>query len=167
MPTTVKWVHAVAQPTSLVTIGQDTIESCLPCHQVYLRTAIAVARRDGAKSIALGYASYQDTWLEQTPYATEALRSVLAEFDTILLLPSASLASKEEAIAILSASGLSDDALEQKCLKQQFNSKNLSTADSNAEIDAWKVALRKSFLAGTLSDVELRSPVLLGELDRL
>jgi PP-loop superfamily ATP-utilizing enzyme len=163
MPKTVKWVHAIAQPTSLVTIGQETIESCLPCHHVYLRTAMDIARKSGAKSIALGYASYQDTWLEQTPYAVEALRSVLAEFDIDLLLPSANLTSKAEAVAVLRASGLSDAALEQKCLQQQFNSKGLSLEDSNAEIDAWRLALRKSFRAGSLTGVGMRTAVPLGE----
>ena len=163
MPRSVKWVHAVTQPDSFVTIGQETIESCLPCHHVYLKIAMAVARGGGAKSIAMGYASYQDTWLEQTPYAVEALRSVLAEFDVALLLPSAGLTSKAEAVAVLRANGLSDIALEQKCLKQQYNTKNLSTANSNAEIDAWKIALKRSFLAGTLTNVDLRSPVPLSE----
>ena len=163
LPPAAKWIHAVAQPASFVTIGKETIESCLPCHHVYLRTALAIARGSGAKSIALGYASYQDTWLEQTPYAVEALRSVLAEFDMTLLLPSASLASKAEAIAVLRGSGLSDAALEQKCLKQQFNSKDLSLADSNEEIDEWKIALRKSFEVGKLTGVDVRTPVPLGE----
>ena len=164
LPETVKWVHAVAKPTALVTIGQDTIESCLPCHHVYLRTAMVIARRFGCKTIALGYASYQNTWLEQTPYAVEALESVLAEFDVSLLLPSAGLTSKAEAATVLRANGLNDDALEQKCTKQQFNSTGLTTQESMAEIDAWKIALRKSFQAGMLTEVDIRQPRSLSEI---
>jgi hypothetical protein len=163
MPRTVNWVHAVAQPSSLVRIGEETIESCLPCHHVYLKAAMALARANGIKNIALGYASYQDTWLEQTPYAIEALRSVLAEFDVALLLPSADLTSKADAVAVLGDNGLSGDALEQKCMKQQFNDVDLSIAESHAEIDAWKIALRKSFHERALTDVEIRTPVPLGE----
>jgi hypothetical protein len=113
----------------------------------------------GAKRIALGYASYQDSWLEQSPYAVEVLKEVFAEFDLALLLPSADLRSKSDAVTILRAAGLSEGAMEQKCLKQQFNTKDLSLADSTAEIDAWKIALRKSFRTVSLSDVHIRMVV--------
>ncbi len=164
LPETVTWVHAVARPTSLVRIGEETIESCLPCHHVYLKTAMATARNRGTNRIALGYTAYQDTWLEQTPYAVEALRSVLAEFAITLLLPSANLKSKAEAVSVLRGKGLDAASMEQKCLKQQFNTKNISIVESIAEIDAWKIALRKSFQTAVLNDVDVREPVMLSEV---
>ncbi len=164
LPKTVSWIHAVARPNALVTIGQENIESCLPCHHTYLKTAMAIAKSFGARNIALGYASYQDTWLEQTPYAVDALRDVLTEFGMNLLLPSANLSSKIEAAEILKNYGLTDSAMEQKCLQQQFNTRDLSPTAATSEIDSWKIALRKSFHAGMLSDVDISTPLFLREV---
>jgi hypothetical protein len=143
LPERAEWVRAIVANETLVRIG--AVESCLPCHRQYLTIAVSLAVREGMRNIALGYASYQSEWLEQTPLAIDRLRAILAELDLNLLLPAADLRSKDEAKAILRERGLSDLALEQKCLKQQFNDKDLTVEQVAVEIDAWCRELRTAF----------------------
>lgn len=143
LPERAGWVRAIAANESLVRIG--AVESCLPCHRQYLTIAVSVAVREGIRNIALGYAGYQSEWLEQTPLAIDRLRTVLAELNLNLLLPAGDLRSKDEAKGILRERGLSDFALEQKCLKQQFNDNDLTAEQVAAEVDAWGRELRLAF----------------------
>jgi hypothetical protein len=143
LPDKAEWAHAISANDTMVRIG--AVESCLPCHQQYLTIAVSLAVQQGIRNIALGYAGYQSEWLEQTPLAIERLRSVLGELGFKLLLPSADIRSKDEAKEILRAAGLSDLALEQKCLKQQFNDTDLTAKQVAAEIDAWGRQLRTAF----------------------
>ncbi len=155
LPATVDWVHAVSRTNSLVNIGSPQFETCLPCHAVYFKTAVFVAKRIGAKRIAVGYTSYQDSWLEQTPRSIETLRSTLQEVNMDLLLPVSDLDSKEHAKQLLRSHSLDDGALEQKCMKQQFNTELLSEADLSDELESWKTSLRTSFVSDVLASVEI------------
>lgn len=151
LPPKAGWVRALAVNENLVSIGK--VESCLPCHRQYLTIAVSLAVREGIRNIAMGYAGYQSEWLEQTPLAIERLRVVLAELGLNLLLPAAGLRSKDEAREILRQHGLSDVALEQKCLKQQFNDDDLTAEQVTAEVDAWARELRMAFNRGPVGIV--------------
>jgi hypothetical protein len=130
------WVHTVTKASSL---GLDSpeIESCLPCHSVYFLAALHIANQRGINHIAAGYTSYQSAWLEQTPQALDRLGKVMANVGKTLLVPVQDVSSKDEAKFILRSHGLSDVALEQKCLKQQLNAKEIQPDLASKEIDSW------------------------------
>lgn len=94
---------------------------CFACQQAYIAIGASVAKARSASDLALGYSGYQAFWPEQTPLAVRSLRKALNTFGYSLHLPVYDLKSKEEAISELTATGLSGDALEQKCLRQALN----------------------------------------------
>jgi hypothetical protein len=170
LPAQSQWIHAVIDSESIIELPISTIqlgfshqmdtklESCLPCHLSYFQTALIVASYQDARHLAVGYTSYQSDWLEQTPYAIARLREILDRSGKELLLPSQDLSSKEQAQALLREYGLTDASLEQKCLKQQFNDKEISPENARKEIDAWAVALERAFASPSLSGVKIFAP---------
>lgn len=147
------WVHGTLRADAALAppvVG----ESCLPCHQAYIAAALWVANQSAFRSIAVGYAGYQSTWLEQSPYAIARLRDLLELRGKQLLTPVYDLNSKDEANAILRGLNLTDAPLEQKCLKQQFNLARMSDDEARREIDSWAshlgVALRTPELPGLM-----------------
>jgi hypothetical protein len=61
----------------------------------------------------------------------------MANVGKTLLVPVQDVSSKDEAKFILRSHGLSDVALEQKCLKQQLNAKEIQPDLASKEIDSW------------------------------
>ena len=173
LPPHTEWVHAAttSEPT-MCTFGtsqlfnQNTkeVESCLPCHLAYFRIALSVADRVDAKYLAVGYTAYQSEWLEQTPYAIEQLRTILQRNGKELLLPSRDLKNKEEAQAFLRDHNLSENALEQKCLKQQFNDKFFAPEVARGEIDTWAAGLERSLFSPSLDGLAIDAPVKVSEV---
>jgi hypothetical protein len=88
----------------------------------------------------MGYAGYQSDWPEQTPSAVAALAAVLATRSLRLLLPVYDVATKEQAIGALRDNGLSDEALEQKCMRQLMN-RTLPPEALRTEIENWSAAI--------------------------
>jgi predicted PP-loop superfamily ATPase len=164
LPNCTEWIHAV-------TTGKDAgaeegrIESCLPCHDIYLRTAVWIANKRKLRNIAAGYTSYQSDWLEQTPYAIESLKEILSATGKKLLLPASNVTSKDEAKAILNAHQLSIGALEQKCLKQQFNCKDLLPEMARKEIDRWADNLQRLLTTSEAIPVEIKHSLPIGEVE--
>ena len=138
------------------TVRQSMIEStpglspntCLPCQRDYASVGSLVAKSLGIDSIAFGYTSYQSDWPEQTPEAIESLRHILSDFDLQLLLPVYNLQDKQEALEELRRRGVSQDSLEQKCLKQITNIK-LSDSELKTQLSAWEEGLRSLLKAAS------------------
>jgi hypothetical protein len=105
--------------------------------------AAAVARSLNAGRLAFGYAGYQSDWPEQTPLAISRLRALLADYDIVLDLPVADLASRDDAIAALQALGLSPASLEQKCSRQVTNLA-LDQNKLREQVSLWEGAIRRS-----------------------
>jgi hypothetical protein len=99
--------------------------------------AAKVADQYGANYIALGYTAYQSGWLEQSPYAISRLSEVVSAANKTLLLPVIDLCTKDQAKHALRALNLSEDALEQKCARQQRNDLTLTDETMRAQIDRW------------------------------
>lgn len=133
----------IQQPLSEAAFGAAFSKTCLPCQHDYALAGAVVARELGVGRLAMGYASYQNDWPEQTQLATTELSSVLAEFGIGLDLPVYDLTSKEAAVAELEENGLSTQSLEQKCIKQVFNVA-LSDNDLKIHVAHWANTLRKS-----------------------
>ncbi|WP_293826855.1 hypothetical protein [uncultured Brevundimonas sp.] len=137
-----KWFR-LRQPVNLGVDVSFYEKTCLPCHHAYVATAGAVARLLGCKTIAFGYASYQSDWPEQTPAAIASLRRALGVAAINLELPVWELASRDEAISLLTQSGLSGNSLEQKCLQQIRNVK-LDPDRLSEQITLWEQAITAS-----------------------
>jgi hypothetical protein len=135
-----EWVHVAVSPRP-DRISLNELQTCLPCHHAYLSVAVSLADHKLVHAVATGYSGYQAHWLEQTPYAIERLREVLGGHGKELLLPVGDLISKDQAIRELQERGVSDCALEQKCLQQQTNAHGASQAQQNAQIDRWAAEL--------------------------
>ncbi|MEK7529467.1 MAG: hypothetical protein AAB570_00940, partial [Patescibacteria group bacterium] len=120
LPSDTGWIH-VDQPKNLFADKTFYHKTCLPCQHAYVVVAAKIAKSLGGRSIALGYASYQGGWPEQTELATARLKSALNNYGINLLLPVYDLKSKDDAIHHLKRYGLSDAALEQKCQQQVHN----------------------------------------------
>lgn len=142
LPAETRWLH-VGQPENLFTDKMFYAKTCLPCHQAYVVVAAKIAKAVGSRRIALGYASYQSDWPEQTPLATVRLKAVLADFGMELILPAYDVPSKDEAITELKCDGLSEMSLEQKCLQQVLNVK-LEPAHLAEQVSGWGMAIRDS-----------------------
>jgi hypothetical protein len=136
------WLH-VRQPMDLHTDTSFYERTCLPCHHAYVVASGALARSLGADRLAFGYAGYQRDWPEQTPLAVARLSSVLERHGITLELPVYEVASKEAAMAELSAFGLSTEALEQKCLRQITN-RALPDDQLRSQIELWESAIDRS-----------------------
>jgi hypothetical protein len=155
LPTGTTWVN-VRQP-NLADAFPGALATCLPCHLAYVAAGVKLARQLAVSSLAFGYASYQGTWAEQTPYALDLLAGALETAGVSLALPVRDLTSKASAVAELRAAGLTSDALEQKCLQQQHNLP-LAPEALRAETTAWAAAL-----ADTLSNLDNLSTSVLAE----
>jgi hypothetical protein len=140
-----QWVQ-VRQPDQLMTDTSFYRRTCLPCHHAYVVVACAMARSTGLKQLALGYAGYQNTWPEQTPYAVDSLTRALERFGIELLLPVYDIASREQAIVELRAKGLAADSLEQKCSRQVLNVA-LSHETLIRQVALWERAIDESLRA--------------------
>ncbi|MFZ2278347.1 MAG: hypothetical protein WAW39_11130 [Prosthecobacter sp.] len=139
LPQQSRWI-IVTQPICMspTSLNRDT---CLPCQRDYVVCGAAVAALESSDAIALGYTSYQSSWPEQSSEATDVLRPILKAKGLELLLPVYDLQSKEEAKLELRKHSLSDEALEQKCIKQISNI-TLSADQLQSELQMWKSSLQ-------------------------
>jgi hypothetical protein len=119
-------------------------QTCLPCQRDYARIGVSVARTLRISNLALGYTNYQNDWPEQTDLAISVLDRVLALEQIQLHLPVRHLSSKVEAMDALLASGLSEKALEQKCMKQVTNIR-LDEHALRIQVALWERSLKESF----------------------
>ena len=178
LPENTEWVHAVVKQEpltfdSLLSLSHSLpmpemprdLKSCLPCHLSYIRIAFEVANREKAKYIATGYTSYQSNWLEQTPHAITRLRQVLKKHSIELLLPSLPVLSKEDARGVLRSYNLSDDSLEQTCLKQQFNDQLVTMDEMTREVDVWAEHLDQALATSLSEDFQINAPITISEVD--
>ena len=142
LPPDTQWLR-IRQPEELRTDTSFYEKTCLPCHHAYVVVAAAVAMFLDAKILAFGYTGYQGTWPEQTPIAISRLQEVLSRQKIRLLLPVYDLASRQQAQEELKRRGISDDSLEQKCLRQ-VNNVVLSDEKLSEQITLWERAIETS-----------------------
>jgi hypothetical protein len=133
LPANTCWVHVSFQEEPHRDGGAKT---CLTCHQAYIVAGIMVANKFQTNHIALGYSGYQSGWAEQTPYAIMKLNEVLTAHGFNLLLPVTDLVRKEDALLELRSNDLSDEALEQKCVRQIIDP-GLTGDSLHKEVDEW------------------------------
>lgn len=143
LPGTTQWT-CVEQPRSpiMIPIGFSD-RTCLPCQQAYVLAGYKVLQEDSCHDLALGYASYQSDWPEQTPAATSRLKSLLGKRGVNLHLPVYPIRTKELAIRRLADANLSTESLEQKCIKQVTNI-TLEGAALTEQLDLWESLLARS-----------------------
>lgn len=151
LPRDTHWMR-IRQPRTGGEFGAAFGRTCLPCQHDYALAGALIAKQLGISRLAFGYASYQSTWPEQHPTATAALSAVLGEVGIRLELPVYDLASRQDAMTQLTAAGLNDGALEQKCSRQIFN---LPLDDDALEthLGHWAQELRKSLTQTVEIDV--------------
>lgn len=162
LPGKTRWL-LIRQPPPLPGTPAVSSSTCLPCQRAYIMVGARIAEISGCKSLALGYAGYQSSWVEQTPEAVERLKQALADHGLDLALPVYSIPSKEEAISELKKHGLTSNALEQKCLKQQFNRK-LGQGEYEAELVAWENGIRHQLGRKTEFKLDLVQDIRLADL---
>jgi hypothetical protein len=162
LPPTTKWLQ-LRQPKTLPGTQHFNPRTCLPCHHAYVTLAGRVLRQTEATALAFGYAQYQNSWPEQTPMAIESLTRVLSRHGVTLLLPAYSVASKSEALQLLTSYGVSTEALEQKCVKQVFNI-TLPEDQLRKEVQQWESAIGASLEDQTLQSLEVIEQTTLGDL---
>lgn len=134
LPGDTEWMRiAMPPPPAHETLQYPT---CLSCQRGYVSAAVAIAKQRRLRDIAMGYSGYQNSWPEQTPYATSRLRSLLGDLGIHLHLPAYHILSKEEAMDELLRSGLPTESFEQKCLRQGDNVE-IGGEILRAEIDRW------------------------------
>jgi hypothetical protein len=156
-----EWFHFSYAQTAET--GEELVSTCLSCHAIYAAAGLKVAEEYGIARIAFGYTAYQSTWAEQTTPARTALASALGNRGISVVFPVADLSSKEAAIAELKENGLTDSALEQKCLKQQFNRE--SDRDLlQKEIARWSGTLPTEVAKRSGADIVLVRRVAVGDL---
>lgn len=142
LPSDTQWIR-VGQPDELRTDTSFYEMTCLPCHHAYVVVAVSVAVHLKAKTLAFGYAGYQNTWPEQTPLAVNRLHRTLEQQGIRLSLPVYDLFSREEVETALSDYGVSQASLEQKCL-QQVRNVALSDDRLNTQVNLWERAIADS-----------------------
>lgn len=152
----------VLQPTALSaeTLRQTT---CLPCHREYVTTGVSLAKQQGIADLAFGYVRYQNTWPEQTEYATTRLSHMLNRLGMRLRLPVYDIATRGEALSELAALNMSAEALEQKCLQQQRN-EELPNGALETEIDIWERSTNAQLIRVDEISLTVVSDVRLDEL---
>ena len=156
-----EWFHFSYAKTTET--GEELVPTCLSCHAIYAAAGLKVAEESGLARIAFGYTAYQSDWAEQTSAGRSALASALGSLGVSVMFPVADLSTKESAIAELRENGLTDSALEQKCLKQQFNRQ--SDRDLlQQEIVRWKGTLRTAVAERSGTDLVLVRRVIIGDL---
>jgi predicted subunit of tRNA(5-methylaminomethyl-2-thiouridylate) methyltransferase len=144
----------VRQPEELKADTSFYDRTCLPCHHAYVVAGAAVAAKAGAKTLAFGYASYQNAWPEQTPLAIEHLTAVLCRHGIRLVLPVYDLLTRDQAVAELRARQLSTEALEQKCV-QQINNLALTSDRLEQQIELWEHAIEASLVGLQAIEIEV------------
>lgn len=142
LPTATRWMR-IRQPQTTGQFGATFGRTCLPCQHDYALAGALIAKQLGIPRLAFGYTSYQSTWPEQHPTATAALSDVLDEVGIRLELPVYDLMSRQDAMTKLTAAGLNDRALEQKCSRQIFNVP-LDDVALESHLSHWAQELRKS-----------------------
>ena len=162
LPADTEW-RMIRQPEELRTDTSFYEKTCLPCHHAYVVVATAVGMFLNARALAFGYATYQNTWPEQTPMATTRLREVLFGVGIQLLLPVYDLASREQAQNELEGHGISRDSLEQKCVRQ-VNNVELSDEKLSEQIALWERAIKASLSVLRLVEINTLETKTLGEL---
>jgi len=135
-----EWLHVAVSPSAL-RVPEVDLPGCLTCQHSYVAVAARVADQYGINHVALGYTAYQAGWVEQSPYAITRLSEVLATAGKTLILPANDLASKDQAKHMLRLLNLSEDALEQKCARQQTNDVPLDEETTRARVDQWAESL--------------------------
>jgi hypothetical protein len=140
MPDSAEWC-CVKQPSTLLTDITFYAPTCLPCHHSYVVVGSLLAEQNGARNIAFGYAGYQASWPEQTSYAINRLKGLLAEFGFDLILPVYEINNIDDIKSELVEYGLSIIALEQKCSRQVTNIE-LKSDILCKEIDQWINSIR-------------------------
>jgi tRNA U34 2-thiouridine synthase MnmA/TrmU len=139
-------------------------QSCLACHHLHVAAAVKIAEEYSARRIALGYTAYQSNWIEQTPYAISQLTQALQTANMQLLLPVLDINSKDQAKTELRKLGLTDAALEQKCLKQQIDPEDGLSEASKAEIRRWRDSLETAIKKTTAIPLEVMKVKRVSEL---
>jgi hypothetical protein len=160
LPAETAWTRVV-QPSELFADVSVYLRTCLPCHHAYVITAIALCRTLGLQKTAFGYAGYQSSWVEQTPEAVERLGSLLDRVGLQLVLPVYDIASRGAAVDELQSRGLSEQALEQKCLRQVTNVR-LTSAELASQLDYWEAGLMDSMSHLAAVDVTIVEQSTLG-----
>ena len=141
LPLATRWYHFSFEGDT--ERGAEFFQTCLPCHAVYLLAGLTVAAQNTIRDVAFGYTDYQSAWAEQTPEGRAAIFDLSASFGCRAIFPVSDLASKEDAIRELRGHGISERALEQKCLRQQGN--EVVNRDSLvAEIKRWAGDLKQA-----------------------
>lgn len=125
--------------------------------------AAAIAKQFGATHIAMGYASYQGGWPEQTLPATKLLDAALEGVGISLVLPCYDLSSKQAAVERLQHYSLADASLEQKCL-QQVNNVTLDDEALVKELKVWGAALRETLAKLGSIEIEVMERISFGDL---
>ena len=125
-------------------INSLKITTCLPCHAYYIALVQNLAIAKNIKNISLGYVGYQNCWEEQSEYAKEALRKYVKEIGLNLVLPVESITEKDEMKQQLKILGLTENALEQKCLKSAFNV-HLKDSEIKDQVDAWIDSIKDTY----------------------
>jgi len=134
LPSSTEWLHFAY--SGEVETGFELAQTCLPCQGVYATAVLQVAEQSDIDHVAFGYTDYQSGWAEQTPAGRAQLTLALGKRGKTVMFPVADLGTKEQAKNDLQINGLTDSALEQKCLRQQTNTV-LESGALDAEIARW------------------------------
>lgn len=139
----------------------ENLRGCMSCQLTATTAAVQLARRIGATALATGFAGYQRSWIEQSPEAEVILRRALAREGLRLELPASTLGSKDAAISALAALSLTTEALEQKCVTQQYNPE-LSEQERAGALHEWERRLLSA--AAQPQQFQFRGPYRLKDL---
>ena len=141
LPEGTEWFHIILPEFS----NKETLvkATCLPCQRAYISIGVIIAQRFKISNLATGYSGYQNTWPEQTSYATAKLRNLLKDIGFALHLPVYDIKEKEDAENELIRLGLKPDSYEQKCLRQKYNVE-LEEDVLRVEIDRWIDGIHKN-----------------------
>jgi hypothetical protein len=137
-----EWI-LVREPARFLRSRSVAQSGCISCHFGYFLVASVLADQLNSDSIACGFVGYQNTWVEQTPYAIHSLQELLAEHDKHLILPVADIRSRAQAEAELRAHGLSTDSMELKCFRQE-DDPALTGSQLQRVVDKWSENLREA-----------------------
>ena len=122
------------------------VTTCLPCHAYYIALLQQLAVSKGIKNISLGYVGYQSCWEEQSEIAKKALKKYFKEIGLNLILPVEKISNKDNIKNKLREYGLTENALEQKCLKASFNVP-LNSSDIKDQVELWISSIKEIYIA--------------------
>ncbi|QBK03792.1 hypothetical protein DW355_02500 [Hylemonella gracilis] len=161
LPPDTEWLQ-IPQPALRGTQHFFHKQTCLPCQSAYVVTGVNIARQTGIRNIALGYAGYQGGWPEQGPQATRILESTLKQHGLELKLPVYDIESRASAVQELKTNGISEMALEQKCIRQ-VNNVELEGATLFSQLELWGKAIDEELSKSRLL-LNISKRVRLGDL---